>query len=224
MTALKVAQAIALEVGLQAPGNLVGNPNQDARRLLASINAAGRHLSQKDWNSLTAVTTISCSSGTDYPLPSGFRSMVPVSFWNATEMEEVLGPMTPSKWQLAKNSRGQGALADETRIEMSAGSAFLRFRNAPTAGNQISFYYYTDNWVNSGTQVASVSADTDTFVIPERVVLAEAKWRFLKSIGQAFGQEYEEAQETTAVARANDGGMEKIRPAEPWFPTIREFF
>jgi hypothetical protein len=224
VTALKVAQAIALEVGLQAPGNLVGNPNQDARRLLASINAAGRYLSQKEWNSLTAITTISCSSGTDYPLPSGYRGMVPVTFWNATEREEILGPMTPSKWQLTKNGLGQLSLAEQSRIETSAGTSFLRFKDAPAAGAQITFYYYTDNWVNSGTQVASVSADSDTFVIPERVVLAEAKWRFLKSIGQAFGQEYEEAQETTMIARANDGGMEKIRPAEPWFPTIREFF
>lgn len=224
MTALKVAQNIANEVGLPAPLSLVSNPNQNSVRLLAAINAAGRYLAQKEWNSLALVTTISCSSGTEYPLPSGFRAIIPVTFWNATDKEEVIGPMTPSKWQLTKNGLGQLALADQVRIETSAGTSFIRFKDEPATGAQISFYYYSENWVKSGGLVASVSADSDTFVIPERAVLAEARWRFLKSIGQSYGQEFEEAKETTAIAIANDGGMEKIRPAEPWFPTIREFF
>lgn len=224
MTALKVAQNIAREVGLQAPSSLVGNPNQDASRLLAAINAAGRYLSHLDWNCLTLATTVSCSAGTDYSLPSGFRALVPLTFWNTTSREEVVGPMTPSQWQITKNALGRFSLSEEVRIETSAGTQFLRFRSSTTTGDLITVYYYSDNWVNSGSLVASVSADTDTFVLPERVVESEAKWRFLKAIGQSFGQEFEEAKEVVQVARANDGGLERIRAPQPWRPTLPELF
>ena len=224
MTALKVAQNIANEVGLQAPTSLVGNPNQDAIRLKAAINAAGRYLSGHDWNSLTTVTTISCSTTTEYALPSGFRAMVPLTLWNTTEREQVTGPMTPSQWQVSLNALGRFSLSEEVRIKMSAGTQFLEFRNTTEAGNLITIYYYTENWVNSGSMVASISADNDTFLLPERVVEAEAKWRFLKAIGQSFGQEYEEAKEVTQIARANDGGLERIRAPQPWRPTLPELF
>lgn len=216
MTALKIAQNIARGVGIVPPSNLVNNNNQDALRLLQAINDAGRYLSQKEWNCLNVPATISSSLTTTYSLPSDYKAMVPLTMWHVQDQQPVGGPVTTVNWQAQRHAAVSLRLWDQARIEYQSGSQVVIFLSALGSGETVAYYYRSKGWVNSSnSRIASVSADTDTFFIPDYAVETEAKWRFLKSIGQPFGMEMEEAKEVCESEMAHDGGMSALLAGPP---------
>lgn len=207
MSALTVAKQIARELGFVAPTSLVSNTNQDAVRLLACINAAGTYLAQQDWNSLLVPSTISISAGVGYPLPSDYRQIVSLSFWNATASDPVTGPVSLATHQSHRYGLSNFTLYDEYTIQVRNGTKQLIFTSSPSSADQMVYFYYSKGWVNSGgNRVASVSADSDDFWIPEEAIYADARWRFLKAIGQPYAQEKDEGTDMWRTALAHDLG------------------
>lgn len=216
MTALSIAKNIARGVGIVPPSALVNNNNQDALRLLQAINDAGKYLAQKDWNCMVVEATISSSLTTTYSLPSDYKAMVPLTLWHVQDREPVGGPLPTVDWQAQRKAAVSLQLWDQVRIEYQSGSQVLVFLTALGSGETVGYYYRSKGWVNSGNvRRASVSADTDTFFIPEHAVETEAKWRFLKSIGQSYGTELEEAKEVAEIEMAQDGGLMAIQAGPP---------
>jgi len=216
VTVLKIARNIARGVGVVAPGTLVSNNNQDALRLLQAINDAGRYLAQKDWNCMVVPATISSSVTTTYSLPSDYKAIVSLTMWHVQDREPVSGPHTVVDWQAQRHAAVSLRLWNQARIEYVGATQKIIFDTTLAFGETIGYYYRSKGWVNSGgTRIASVSADTDTFFLPEHALETEAKWRFLKSIGQPFGTEMEEAKEVCEIEMANDGGMPPIIAGPP---------
>jgi hypothetical protein len=216
VTALSIAKNIARGVGIVPPSALVNNNNQDALRLLQAINDAGKYLIQKDWNCMVVEATISSSLTTTYALPSDYKAIVPLTMWHIGDREPVGGPLPTVNWQAQRKAVVSLQLWDQVRIEYQSGSQVLVFLSALGSAEKVGYYYRSKGWVNSSnSRVASVSADTDTFFIPEYAVETEAKWRFLKSIGQPFSMEMEEAKEVCESEMANDGGMMVLRVGPP---------
>jgi len=211
MTALTTAQSIARSIGLPEPTTLVSNPNQDARRMLQAINDAGRFLSRFEWQSQVIEVTASIST-TDYITPpADFRSIVPMSSWQVGLSEPVQGPVRNVEWQAQRyGTIGTTVVNSMFHLRWNATSQRIYVSPAPANGDQFVYLYRSTGWVSSGGVIASVSADSDNFLLEGYLLECEAKWRFLKSIGQSYGEEKDEAERLRRIAMAEDGGMEEI--------------
>ena len=211
MTVLSTAQNIARSTGLAPPSSLVGNTNQDARRLLQALNDAGRFLSRFEWQAQVAEVTISASGADVYALPSDFRSIVPMTIWKVGTSEPARGPVRNIEWQAVKYGTSASGIYDKFHFRWSGVNQRIYINPVPATADTFVYLYRRDGWVVSGgTTVASCSADTDTFLLDDYMVECEAKWRFLKSIGQSYGEEKDEAQRIRLITQAEDGGMEPI--------------
>lgn len=211
MTVLSTAQNIARSIGLNPPGSLVSNSAQDARRLLQALNDAGRFLSRFEWNAQIVETTLSASGADYFAVPSDFRTLVPMTIWKIGTSEPARGPIRHVEWQAVKYGTSASGIYDKFHLRFSGVNQRIYVNPTPTTGDTFAFLYRTEGWVNSsGTIRASCSADTDTFLLDDYLVECEAKWRFLKAIGQSYGEEKDEAMRMRQIALAEDSGMEPI--------------
>lgn len=211
MTVLSTAQNIVRGIGLPVPSTLVANTNQDARRLLQCINDAGRFLSRFEWNAQVVEATISCTGSSEYPIPSGFRSIVPMTIWKVGQSEPTRGPIRHVEWQSIKYGTSASGIYDKFHIRYNGTSQKFFITPVPATADAFTYLYRREGWViSSGSVIASCSADTDTFLLDDYLIELEAKWRFLKAIGQSYGEEKDEALRIRQIALAEDGGMEPI--------------
>lgn len=217
-TVLDIGQKLSDDCGLPSYGNLVGNQQQNARKILRSISD-GLLLDafiDQDWEMLKKAGSVTTSGGgvTTYALPDDFERIVNSTIWDDTNYEPIRGPVDLVEWQeLVKGSvqlsglelvcRIQGALATNTKV--------ITFY-PDTSASTVSFWYVSNKPVISsdGTLKTEISADTDQFVIPDEVVYAAAKWRLLRSIGMNFQDERIEYASILDDFSANDGGGKRI--------------
>jgi len=211
VTALTAAKNIARGIGLPIPQTLVSNQNQDARRILQCLNDAGRYLSLSPWNATVAEATISTTGGGIYNMPSDFRALVPTTIWKLSQTEPVRGPIRWIDWQALQYGIGSLGIWDRWHFRYVDGDEKIFIDPVPSTGEEFRYLYFRDGWVKSGSSfVASVSADTDIFLINEYLVETEARWRMLRALGQPYGEEKQEAKDLRDRLLAEDGGMSVI--------------
>ena len=102
---LTLCQDVTDRIGELRPSTVATNNDPDARRLLATANRVGRELARKNWAVLTKERTITTTSGTtEYSLPSDYARNISDTAWDATNLWQMRGSMTPQDWQFLKNS------------------------------------------------------------------------------------------------------------------------
>ncbi len=105
MTLLTIAQDAVDEIGFDRPSTLIGNTNDEARRVLRMCNKEGESLAQLNpaWNFLHETSSITMvAADQDYALPSGFRNMIPETTWDRASTRQVMTPLSPAEWQYFK--------------------------------------------------------------------------------------------------------------------------
>lgn len=216
MTILKIARDIAGEVGVHVPTTaegIVGNNTQDGIRIFRAIVAAGESLAVKDWQALNAEALVTASLGSaTQSVPDDFKAMLPMTLWNRTQSQRVKGPVREAYWQELQAGPVAG-VRDTIRIKMFSGVKKLLIEPAPATGDVYSFEYRSKNWLKNSADTATtaiVDEDNASSMIDERLVRMQAKWRYLRAIGQPYVEEKASASVATNIAFAEDGGMAPI--------------
>jgi len=167
------------------------------------------------------VTTLAAElQGALSTLAPSYVKMIPGSMWNRTRKVQVSGPISESDWQ---NQKSLGVTAGFPRYRIMSNSLYLL--PAPAAGETITFEYQKFVVVAANNSLKEYfSVDTDTCLIPDRLLLLGLRWRWLETKGlpsASAGLQFSNALETIlarervpATLNLNGGSVERgLKPS-----------
>lgn len=220
MSLLSICTDIARGVGLLPPSTVIGNNNQDARRMLNAVQMTGKVLARKNWAMLVKEHTFATVSDVaDYALPEDFRVMIDDTVWNRSELDKVYGPLNPQEWQNLKSGITGSGVVDSFRIRVRSGQRRFYIDPTPSSVETFSFEYRSNSWVLDSSTTPNTfrtefTQDSETSLLDEFLLELGAKWRVLNALGQSYHEERDEYDEQVSLAFAEDGAARTIRMSE----------
>lgn len=113
---------------------------------------------------------------TKYAFPADYQRIVDRTQWDKSKHWEMLGPESPQQWQWLKS----GYIATGPRIRWRIlGNTFQIWPGVSTS-EYLGFEYVSKYWVTDagGTSKGSFTADTDTCVFDDRLMVAGLKLKY----------------------------------------------
>lgn len=221
MTALSVVQSACLKLGIAQPNVVFTSTDPQTLQLAALMNDEGRDLSRAhNWTRLLKQQTfVSVAQAIQTgAVPADFNWYMNDTMWNRGTQVKVGGPVSPEDWQ-----------AFQAIALLAIPNAVFRFRGGdiliyptPAAGQTCAYEYGTTQWVlsNASAPQTQYLADTDTALLDETIIALGVRWRFLKSKGMDYAEDFRSYEIAKQQAVARDGGKQKVYlggyPRNPW--------
>jgi len=188
--------------GLQV-GNVITGTGQTPYAEILTIDSS----SQVTLNAPVTTSTASVSmtfAKQDYDLPSGYDRMISDTNWDRTDHWRNLGTKSSQDWQFLQG--GIISIGPRERYRIYNGK--FRIFQALTTVYNFSFEYVSNYWVcaagsSEGTK-AQFTADTDTCVFPDDLMMAGLKFYFLKAKKLDYGIELGEFTRALSYNKAQD--------------------
>jgi len=193
MSLLSICQRVVNGIGLDPVVTVASSSDVMPRQLLEHANATLEELCEKDWPILKVPASIDTINGTpDYALPADMLRIVPRSVWYTSDNDTLRGATTS----------GDGANPNETRYR--SGHSFRLFKNplrlvvkpTPDVVTTIPYEYITSKpVVHIDASTGEIfTADTDTCILPERLLRMGIKWRLKHANGLDYSEDYNKYQ------------------------------
>lgn len=227
MTALSIVSNVAAGIGLTAPAAVFASTDPAIIQLRTLMNQEGQELARgaifdHAWTVLITEKTFTTTAAAIQAssVATDFGWYINDTFWNRTTQQVVRGPMTAEEWQR------------QQAISTTGMYPYFRFRGGslliyptPTAGQTAAYEYVSKNWAQTSASVglAAMTADTDTAILEERLIELGLRWRYLKSKGLDYAEDYRTYQLEVGKAIARDGGRKTLSlsgPQRPMYPTL----
>lgn len=224
-TLLSICQSAAVRAGFPKPASIFGSSDQTAQRLQEMAQEEGTELARRtDWQELIQEATFTAvaaeDQGTFGALGSGTADysdidrIIPNTFWDRTEDIQIYGPLTPQEFQTLKSSTTSGPYWS-FRVR---NGKILAYPN-PTAGNVIAFEYVSKNWIDTDDDGAGDAeewaADTDKSLLDRSLMILGTLWRFKRSIGEDYGEDFATYEQALANAIGRDKPMRTLNLGGP---------
>lgn len=192
-TLLDLVNQAFLEMGIPTTTTVTGSLDTQVKQLLALANREGREqvAAPVQWPQLQARQTITLVNGqASYPFPADFNSYIPSTMWNPSMRWTVAGPMSPQDWEFLKS----GLINTQPWMRFRVFGGKVYFDPTPTttnAGQTVTVEYQSKNFCQSsgGTPQSAWAADSDTFLLPEDIMVLGLKWRFLAAKRMDYSEE-----------------------------------
>ena len=198
----KVITAIPTTAALQV-GNVITGTGQAPYAEILTIDSS----TQVTLNSPVATSTASVSmtfAKQDYDLPDGYDRMISDTNWDRTDHWRNLGPKSSQDWQFLQG----GIISIGPRERYRIYNNKFRIFQALTTVYNFSFEYVSNYWVcATGSDQGSKSAytaDTDTSIFPDDLMLAGLKFYFLKAKKLDYSIELGEFMRALSYCKAQD--------------------
>ena len=210
MSLLTIAQAVSDFIGYERPTTVVNNTDPIARQLLVLINREGKQLMRAhNWPILSKEHTFTTANGTqNYALPTDFDRFVSGTAYNRTELDALVGPITPQQYHADRFGTVTGGVVDRFRLKPA--SNVLRFDITPTPNGTetVGFEYISSHWnqTTGGTSQAEMAADTDIGILDELLIEMGVTWRFKQSHGLIYDEDFRQYQIEVRQAISRSGG------------------
>ena len=210
MTLLTIVQNVADEVGVNSPSSVINTTVATDQQLLRFANASGlrllrRYAFERITQEFTHTTTAAEDQGAlTTIIGSDFDRLVPTTLYNRSQSRRIKGPYTPQEWQ-----RDKGTVSSSIQEYYRLRGGNLLISPAPAAGETIAGEYVSKNWIldSDGTTTKAVfTADSDTSLIDEDLIVLDVKWRYLKSKSLDYSEEKLEFESEFANRRGEDKG------------------
>lgn len=121
-----------------------------------------------------------------FDLPSDWQRQVPQTEWNRTQRWQLLGPKSSQEWQTFKSGIVSAGPRQRFRIQQNQ----LCLNPSPPDNQTLSFEYISNGWVEGvdGTAKVEVTADTDTFVFSDSLLITglKSQWMVAKGLDASF--------------------------------------
>jgi len=121
-----------------------------------------------------------------YDLPADWQRQIPQTEWNRSQRWALLGPRSSQEWQTFKS----GIVSAGPRQRFRILNNQLALNPSPPDGQTLSFEYISNGWVNGadGTAKTEVTADTDTFVFSDSLLITglKSQWMVAKGLDASF--------------------------------------
>jgi hypothetical protein len=212
MTLLTIIQDVTDLLSLPRPSAVVASPDAQVRQLYALANEEGKELASRgDWQALVRQQTFVTTDTTEQTsaVPADLDRFIANSFFNRTTRRNLLGPLTPQDWQAIQ------AQPQLNRVYISwrqRDNKFLVTPDPVPPSETIAYEYVTKNWATSasGTPQSRFLADDDTSVLDEELIKLGVRWRFMKSKGLEYAEDFRTYQTQVQQARGRDGGATRL--------------
>ena len=198
----KIITNIPSTASLQV-GNVITGTGQTPYAEILTIDSS----TQVTLNAPVTTSTASVSmtfAKQDYDLPSGYDRMISDTNWDRTDHWRNLGTKSSQDWQFLQG--GIISIGPRERYRIYNGK--FRIFQALTTVYNFSFEYVSNYWVcatgsSEGTK-AEFTADTDTCVFPDDLMMAGLKFYFLKAKKLDYGIELGEFTRALSYNKAQD--------------------
>tara|TARA_R110002051_G_scaffold37868_2_gene80864 strand:- start:561 stop:1268 length:708 start_codon:yes stop_codon:yes gene_type:complete len=219
MTLLTICQDAAEIIGITAPATVTSSTDTSVIQLAAVTNQEGRaQVRRYKWEVLIkegSHTTLAAESqGTMVSIAADFGHFSNNTLWNRTTDRKYYGPITGTEWQRIK-AIVSGGITNYFRIR----GGKLLMTPTPTAGEAVNFEYVSKNWVDTaGGSTANAdkfTADSQTTVLEEELVVLGVVWRFLKLKGLPYDTQFMEYQTRMMEYSGQDGAKPVLHMAGP---------
>lgn len=198
----KVITNIPSTASLQV-GNVVTGTGQTPYAEILTIDSS----TQVTLNAPVTTSTASVSmtfAKQDYDLPDGYDRMISDTNWDRTDHWRNLGTKSSQDWQFLQG----GIISIGPRERYRIYNNKFRIFQALTTVYNFSFEYVSNYWVcATGSDQGSKSAftaDTDTCVFPDDLMLAGLKFYFLKAKKLDYSIELGEFMRSLSYNKAQD--------------------
>ena len=184
-------------------GNVITGTGQTPYAEILTIDSN----TQVTLNAPVATSTSSVSmtfAKQDYDLPGGYDRMISDTNWDRTDHWRNLGTKSSQDWQFLQG----GIISIGPRERYRIYNNKFRIFQALTTVYNFSFEYVSNWWVcatgsDQGTKSA-YTADTDTCVFPDDLMLAGLKFYFLKAKKLDYSVELGEFMRSLSYCKAQD--------------------
>lgn len=213
MNILTLIQKVCQRTGLQSPATVLGSTDTRVLQLLGLAEEEINDLaSRHDWQGLTReavhVTIANEDQGDIETLDPGFRYIRNNTVWDTTDKLPVIGPIDGQQWQALKAVANTGP-----RYQFRFRGNHLLVTPTPAAGHTWKFEYvqrYPILDVDGTTRKEFFTKDTDTFLIPDSLVLLGVRWRFMREKGLSYGELFQAYEMQVKDAMSRDGGHRRL--------------
>ena len=219
MSLLTLIQNACYRIGITAPSAVIGSSDQQVKELLEVAQEEGVQLMKRGtWQALRTQKTFTAVAQETQTsaVPSDYDRFINETFWNRTRKIPFFGPVTPQQWQtlIAWSS------SPVTNTFTFRGNNILITPN-PTAGDTMAYEYISKNFCQSsgGTGQAAWAADTDTGVLPERLMELGVVYRYKQKKGLRWQPDYENYETQVKQALTSDSPMQTVSFGDGYFPT-----
>lgn len=212
MTALSIIQQVTASMGLTVPVAVFSSTDDQVKQLRTLMNEEGQEL--RDWAAWTKLITEKTFSTTAAAIQANsvatdFAWYINETLWNRTLSVQYAGPVDSTEWQQFQASITQVALPNGV-FRFLGGN--LLIYPSPTAAQTCAYEYVSANWAQTSGSVgiSAMTADTDTAILDEKLIALGIRWRFLKSKGLDYAEDFRTYEVQKAQALARDGGKKRI--------------
>lgn len=138
-----------------------------------------------------------------YDLPADYDRLLDRTHWDKTKHWEMLGPETAQQWEWLIS----GYISTGPRIRWRIFDGYFQIWPFTASAEVLGYEYLSKYWARSsgGTAQGAMTADTDTCIFPDRLMVSGLKHKYfaVKGFGDVFREEYESQ---LSIAFANDAG------------------
>jgi len=214
-----ILDEVLRESGFTAPSAYATSNNDADKQAFALANRALRTLTTDSWRSLYRAHTFTMTSATAYDLPVDYREIVPDTMWNTNSNLKVIIPPSDEVWAYLQANDVATGVQEIARITEGQ----LHIEN-PTPGSGIRFEYITNHPVtaNDTTTKARFTADNDTCLLDDDLLIMDIKWRWNKLKGLPWEADLQEAKIYQKSVRAADRPPKKLNMTGNMLPPLNE--
>jgi hypothetical protein len=198
----KVITSMGTTTGLEV-GNVITGFGQAPYAEILTIDSA----TQVTLNTpvLTSTAAVSMTfAKQDYAMPADFDRMISDTNWDRTNHWRNLGTKTSQEWQWLQG----GIISVGPRERYRIYNNRLRIFQALTSIYTFAFEYVSNYWVMSSGATAgdkgAFTADSDTTIFPDDLMLAGLKFYFLKAKKLDYSVELGEFMRALSYTKAQD--------------------
>lgn len=210
MTLLEVVQQFCLRSGIPVPSTVTGSTDTQVLQIQALLEEEGADLAARgDWESLTCEATHTTlateSQGKISTIASnGFRHIKNQTIWDRTDRLPIIGPINQRQWQGLK-----AVVMTGPRYQFRISGGNLLVNPVPVAGHSWAFEYISKNWIIGAdgiTYKTLFTLDTDTFLLPDTLLLMGLRWRWMREKGLDYSELFSTYEMQVKDAIGRDGG------------------
>lgn len=215
LTLLQLTQAACGEMGLPSPISVVDSNNLIAVQLLALANREAKECIRRangagGWQAMRREIVFPMVPGQQaYALPADFDYLIPGTMWDRGYRWQVIGPLSPQEWQVLKSGLSPTGPRRRFRIMQ----AKLYFDPVPLDTNTLVYEYYSTSFglALDGVTVKSLfTLDTDTYALPDDLLVQGMIWRWRRAKGLAYDQEFQTYEDAVQRELARDSSARNL--------------
>lgn len=116
-----------------------------------------------------------------YALPSDYDAIVPRTQWDKSKHWEMLGPEDAQQWEWLMS----GYISAGPRMRWRLYQNYFQIWPGVSVNENLGFEYRSKGWAtdSGGTPKNSFTADTDTCIYPDRVMVLNTKLKYFQAKG-----------------------------------------